>query len=133
MYFLVAYTTAAQNTFRLLKTLIQNDGDLNGKDLAGTIYERAYLRLNAGLAMIKISSFDALTTINSNNEHVFGKFAVTLDIMHPTQWHTLATCLLDTQNFVRERFLLKLHKGLISLNLTLEFLAFFALGGIMED
>lgn len=113
--------------------MIQNNGDVNDKGLAGTIYERAYLRLNAGLAMLKVASFDALTTINSNNEHVYGKYAVTLDIMHPTQWHALALCILDNQQFVRDRFLFKLNKNLSSLNLGLEFLAFFALGGVMED
>lgn len=83
--------------------------------------------------MIKIASNDALSSINSNSEPVFQKCATTLDIMTAQQWHCLATTLLDEQEFVQEKFLAKLQKGLLSLNLGLEFLAFLSLGGLFEN
>lgn len=127
------YQKAASNAFQLLKTIIKNGGDLNENDRAGTVVEKSFLKLTAALAMIKIASNDALSSISSNNEPVFQKSTSTLDIMSVHQWHCLATVLLDPQEFVREKFLSKLNKGLMSLNLGLEFLAYFSLGGIFEN
>lgn len=132
-FFLDYYQKAASNALQLLKTVIQNEGDLNGSGKGGTILEKAFMRLAAANAMIKIASNDALSSINSNNEPVFQKCATTLDIMTAQQWHCLATTLLDSQEFVQEKFLAKLQKGLLSLNLGLEFLAFFSLGGLFEN
>lgn len=105
---------------------------MNSQGKGGTILEKAYLRMSAALGMLKIASNDALSAITSTNEHIFQKYSVTLDIMSAQQWHSLATVLLDNQEFVREKFLLKLNKGLISLNLGLEFLAIYALGGLPD-
>lgn len=128
------YQKAASNAFQLLKTIIQTNGDLNEKGKAGTVLEKAFLKLSAALAMLKIASNDALTSINpANNEPVFQKFSSTLDIMSAQQWHCLAHVFLDQQEFVREKFLTKLNKGLISLNLGLEFLSYLSLGGIFGD
>ncbi|KAH9410377.1 Sister chromatid cohesion protein PDS5 A [Tyrophagus putrescentiae] len=127
------YQKAATNALQLLKTIIQNGGDLNGNGRGGTTLEKAYMRLTAANAMIKIASNDALSSINSNSEPVFQKCATTLDIMTAQQWHCLATTLLDEQEFVQEKFLAKLQKGLLSLNLGLEFLAFLSLGGLFEN
>lgn len=128
------YQKAASNAFQLLKTIIQTNGDLNEQGKAGTVLEKAYLKLSAALAMLKIASNDALTSINpTNNEPVFQKFSSTLDIMSAQQWHCLAHVFLDQQEFVREKFLTKLNKGLISLNLGLEFLSYLSLGGMFEN
>lgn len=126
------YQKAASNAFQLLKTIIKTDGDLNENDHAGTVLEKAFLKLTAALAMIKIASNDAHSSVSSNNEPVFQKSS-TLDIMSVHQWHCLATVLLDSQEFVREKFLSKLNKSLMSLNLGLEFLAYFSLGGMFEN
>ena len=53
--------------------------------------------------------------------------------MSADQWHTLATVLLDSEEFVREKFSVKLHKGLMSLALGLEFLAILCLGGTFNN
>lgn len=133
MFCIDVYQKAASNAFQLLKTIIQTGGDLNEGGNGGTVLEKAYLRLSAALAMLKIASNDALSSINVNNEPVYQKCSTTLDVMSAQQWHSLATILLDNLEFVREKFLTKLHKGLLSLNLGLEFLAIFSLGGLFEN
>lgn len=127
------YQKSASNAFQLLKTIIQTGGDLNENGKGGTVLEKAYLRLSAAIAMIRIASNDALSSINSSNEPVFQKNATTLDIMSAQQWHCLATVMLDNFEFVQEKFIAKLNKGLLSLNLGLEFLAYFAVGGLFEN
>lgn len=132
------YQKQATNTLQLLKTLIQNGGDLNDQGLGGTTLEKAHLRLAGALAMIKICSNDALTAttcagdINSN-ANVVQTSTATSSILTPTQWHVLSTVLIDHEEFVREKFALKLHKALISLSLNLEFLAILSLGGTFEN
>ena len=106
---------------------------MNESGRGGTVLEKAYLRLSAAVAMLKIASNDALSAINANNEPVYQKCATTLDIMSAQQWHCLANVLCDSLEFVREKFLAKLNKGLLSLNLGLEFLALFALGGQFDN
>ena len=117
---------------QLLKTIIQNGGDLNEQNRAGTTLERAHLRLAAALAMLKI-------TINDSYTATAGQLDTTLfqnpsnSILQPQQWHALATVLIDSEEFVREKFALKLHKGLLSLALGHEFLAILSLGGTFEN
>lgn len=126
---LAVYQKSSSNALQLLKTIIQNGGDLNDQGKGGTILEKAYLRLAAATAMLKIASNDSLSAITENTEFIFQRYTTTLDIMSAQQWHCLATVMIDSQEFVREKFLQKLNKGLISLYLGLEFLAYFLLGG----
>ncbi|CAG2111748.1 unnamed protein product, partial [Medioppia subpectinata] len=121
----------ASNTLKLLKTILSTGGDLNEQNLGGTSLERAHLRLAAALGILKIASNDAITSVSSNGDNTsnFQNPSTTLSIMSAEQWHSLATVLLDSEEFVREKFLIKLHKGLMSLALGLEFLAILSLGG----
>lgn len=122
------------NTMRIMTAVVQNDGDLNEKGLAGTSHEKARLKLAAASAMLKIVGNDSITTntTNQGDGTIHTTTSTSSSIITPTQWHTLATMLLDKEDFVREKFALKLHKGLISLSLGLEFLAMFCLGGYYE-
>lgn len=136
------YHTVVENSMNLLMTIIKNEGDLNNKGLAGTTLERAHLRLAAGIAMIKIVSNDSITQVNGGSNSSSSVATIdgttnmatvvqqpTSQVMAPKQWHVLATLLLDQEDFVRERFAAKLNKNLISLSLSLEFLAMLCLGG----
>ncbi|KAF7494831.1 Sister chromatid cohesion protein PDS5 -like protein B [Sarcoptes scabiei] len=127
------YQKAASNSLQLLKTIIQTGGDLNENGLGGTSIEKSFLKLSAALAMIKIAANDSLTGIDANNEPIFQKYSTTLDIMSAQQWHCLSTVLNDPQEFVREKFLTKLNKSLVSMTLGLEFLAFLSFAGLMEN
>lgn len=129
---IIGYQKSAVNTLRLLKTLIENAGDLNENGLAGTTLEKAHLRLAGGVAMLKIASNDSITSISTGGETTVTTNCPTSCIMTPIQWHTLSTLLLDEEDFVREKFALKLHKGLSSMSLGLEFLATLCLGGHFE-
>jgi sister-chromatid-cohesion protein PDS5 len=132
---ILQYQKVASNTLQLLKTLIENGGDLNDNGCGGTTLEKAYLRLAAGSAMLKIAANDSITSITTNNGEttiVAASSSATSTVMLPAQWHTLSTLLLDPQEFVREKFAQKLHKGLVSLALGLEFLATLSLGGTFE-
>ncbi|KAI1280333.1 Sister chromatid cohesion protein PDS5 -like protein B [Halotydeus destructor] len=126
-----AYQKAASNTLQLLKTLVQNGGDLNDQGIGGTTVEKAHLRMAAASAMLKIVNNDSLTAVNGDptSSQVTSP---TSPIISAQQWHTLATVLLDREDFVREKFGLKLHKALLSLSLGLEFLAILCLGGTFE-
>lgn len=137
------YVTTAHNTLRICKTIIQNGGDLNEKGLAGTTTEKAHLRLAAANAMIRIVANDSITAEKSNRHNLDGDSgesksdnlnlkkapAAVSTLITPQQLHILATALIDHQEFVREKFSVKLHKKLISLELGLEFLAILSLGG----
>lgn len=141
------YVKTAQNTLQLCKTIIQNGGDLNEEDLAGTTNEKAHLRLAAANAMIRIAANDSITTDKSSKNTFDGDSsegkgdnlnlkkapAAISTLITPQQLHILATALIDPQEFVRERFSLKLHKKLISLELGLDFLAVFSLGGYFSS
>jgi len=139
------YHTVVENSMNLLMTIIKNNGDLNNQNLGGTTLERAHLRLAAGIAMIKIVSNDSINQINSSGCHVNSSTALALQsdtitatvqatsqLISPKQWHVLATLLLDSEDFVRERFAAKLNKNLITLSLSLEFLAMLCLAGYYE-
>lgn len=136
------YVKTAQNTLQLCKTIIQNGGDLNEKDLVGTTNEKAHLRLAAANAMIRIVANDSITAdktpknpdgdgheSKNDSPNLKRAPAAVSTLITPSQLHVLATTIIDTQEFVRDRFAIKLHKKLISLELGLEFLAIFSLGG----
>lgn len=134
------YHTVVENSMNLLMTIIKNEGDLNNKGLGGTTLERAHLRLAAGIAMIKIISNDSITQVTPSNTNATNLVTAsdpivqvsTSQLISPKQWHVLATLLLDPEDFVRERFAAKLNKNLITLSLSLEFLAMFCLAGYYE-
>ena len=134
------YHTVVENSMNLLMTIIKNEGDLNNKSLGGTTLERAHLRLAAGVAMIKIVSNDSITQVNPSGSSSISNQADTTamvqlptsQLISPKQWHVLATLLLDPEDFVRERFAAKLNKNLITLSLSLEFLAMLCLAGYYE-
>lgn len=137
------YVKTAQNLLQLCKTIIQNGGDLNEKELAGTTIEKAHLRLTAANAMVRIVANDSIAVEKNPKNSLYGDGGDTKsdnisfkkspspvsNLMSPQQLHVLATTLIDNQEFVREIFAVKLHKRLISLELGLEFLAIFSLGG----
>lgn len=134
LFFLANYQKQATNTLQLLKTLIQNGGDLNDQNRAGTTLEKAHLRLAAAVGMLKICYNDAMTAASPNGDTTFiQNTAVTSQILTAQQWHVLATVILDENDFVRDKFMVKLHKGLISLALGLEFLAVLSLGGTFSS
>lgn len=127
------YQKNAGNTLQLLKTLIENEGDLNMNGLAGTTIERAHLRLAAGNAMLKIVSNDSITSAPPHSETtIVSTSNATSPIITPPQWHVLSRVLIDQEEFVREKFAIKLHKGLLAVSLGLEFLAILSLGGTFE-
>jgi len=124
------YQKSCSNTLQLLKTLISNSGDLNENGLAGTTIEKAHLRLAAGIAMLKIAANDAMTSVGDTT---VVSTSATSTIMNPGQWHVLSTLVIDPEEFVRDKFSLKLHKGLISLALGIEFMATLCLGGTFSS
>lgn len=138
------YVRNAQNTLQLCKTMIQNCGDLNEKNLAGTTIEKAHLRLAAANAMLRIAANDSITTDKSKNDangdgneksdlNLKRAPAAISPLISPQQLHILATTLIDTEDFVKEKFALKLHKKLMSLELGLEFLGILCLGGTYDS
>jgi len=141
------YVKTAQNTLQLCKTIILNGGDLNEKELVGSTMEKAHLRLAAANAMIRIVANDSITAEKSPKANIDGDSgegrtdglnlkrapAGVSTLITPPQLHVLATTLIDPQEFVRERFALKLHKKLCSLELGLEFLAILSLGGYFSS
>ena len=110
---------AAQKTFRMLNAIIDNGGDLleEGKPNPA---ERAWLRLAAGCAMLKICE----------QKGVGDQFTT-------EQYYTLSRLVTDPVVQVREHFLGKLHKGLLrslpSKCLPLDFMGLFALAGLEAD
>lgn len=137
------YMKTAYNTLQLCKTIIQNSGDLNEKELAGTTTEKAHLRLVAANAMLKIVANDSITVEKSHKNNLDGDTgekgessfnlkkapAGVSTLISPPQLHMLATALIDEKEFVREKFAIKLNKKLLNFELGLEFLAFYSLGG----
>ena len=110
---------AAQKTFRMLNAIIDNGGDLleEGKPNPA---ERAWLRLAAGCAMLKICE----------QKGVGDQFTT-------EQYYTLSRLVTDPVIQVREHFLGKLHKGLSrglpNKCLPLDFMGLFALAGLEAD
>lgn len=143
------YVKTAQATLRICSAIIQNGGDLNEKELAGTTLEKAHLRLAAANAMIRIAANDNITADKApKRDGVDGESGgeIKTDSLNPkrapagistlftpSNLHVLATALIDPQEFVRERFSVKLHKKLMSLELGLDFLAIFSLGGYFSS
>lgn len=106
------YQNAAMNTMRIMTAIVQNNGDLNEKGLAGTTHEKARLKLAAAAAMLKIVGNDSITATSQGDTTLIAASSPSSAVITPTQWHTLATILLADEEYVRDRFALKLHKGL---------------------
>ncbi|XP_025084821.1 sister chromatid cohesion protein PDS5 homolog A-like [Pomacea canaliculata] len=97
------------STLRLLYTVIIHEGDLMEQGRINKP-ELARLRLQAGCCMMKLAE-----------EPCFG------DIITREQFQALALLINDTCYHVRLQFALKLHKGLLSLRLPLEYMSIFSL------
>ncbi|XP_066979416.1 sister chromatid cohesion protein PDS5 homolog B-B isoform X2 [Macrobrachium rosenbergii] len=110
---------SAQKTFRMLNAFILHKGDLlvTGKMLK---VEMAHLRLAAGAAMLKICE----------QKGVGDQFTA-------EQFYNLSHLMNDETPQVRERFAMKLHKGLArgvpNKCLPLDFMGFYALAGLEPD
>lgn len=110
---------SAQKTFRMLNAFILHKGDLlqTGKMLKG---EMAHLRLAAGAAMLKICEQKGVG-----------------DQFTSEQFYNLSLLMNDECPQVRERFAIKLHKGLARgiphKCLPLDFMGFYALAGLDTD
>ncbi|BFZ14836.1 hypothetical protein BsWGS_17875 [Bradybaena similaris] len=98
------------STLRLLYTVIIHDGDLMENGLTNKP-ELARLRLQAGCCMLKLAEEPCYA-----------------DIIVKEQFQALALMLNDVIYQVRVRFANRLHKGLISLKLPLEYMAILCLG-----
>ena len=109
---------SAQKTFRMLTAFIQHRGDLfDGGRIGRT--EMAWLRLSAGIAMLKICE----------QKGVGDQFTV-------DQFYSLALLIADDMPEVRERFTAQLHRGLYRMplrSLPLDFMGVYALAGTEED
>ena len=110
---------AAQKTFRMLNAVIENGGDLMEKGKPNPA-ERAWLRLAAGCAMLKVCELKGVG-----------------DQFTTEQFYNLSKLVTDPVVQVREQFLKKLHKGLgrgfPNKCLPLDFMGMFALVGLESD
>lgn len=110
---------SARKTFNMLNTVIASKGDLL-EDGKPTGAERAWLRLAAGCAMLKICE----------QKGVGDEYTI-------EQYYTLSTLTMDPVKQVRIRFIAKLHKGLARgvphKCLPLEFMGFYSLVGMEMD
>jgi sister-chromatid-cohesion protein PDS5 len=110
---------AAQKTFRMFNAIIENGGDLleEGKPNAA---EKAWLRLAAGCAMLKICE----------QKGVGDQFTA-------EQYYNLSRLMQDPVPQVKEQFLFKLHKGLgrgiPHKCLPMDFMGMYALAGGTEN
>lgn len=110
---------AAQKTFRMLNAIIENQGDLleEGKPSHA---EKAWLRLSAGCAMLKICE----------QKGVGDQFTT-------EQFYNLSKLIIDPVEQVREKFLVKLHKGLgrgiPHKCLPLDFMGLYSMMGLEQD
>lgn len=110
---------SAQKTFRMLNAFILHKGDLleTGKMLKS---EMAHLRLSSGAAMLKICEQKGVG-----------------DQFTSEQFYNLSLLMNDECPQVRERFAIKLHKGLARgiphKCLPLDFMGFYALAGLESD
>lgn len=108
----------AQKTFRMLNAIIENGGDLleEGKPNPA---ERSWLRLGAGCAILKICEQKGVG-----------------DNINVSHFYNLAGLATDPVIEVREKFMVKLHKGYKSFpykSLPLDFMGVYALAGFEPD
>ena len=108
--------TTAQKTFRMLNAIIENGGDLLEEQKPNPA-EKAWLRLGAGCAMLKICE----------QKGVGDQFTA-------EQFYNMSRLAQDEVYEVREKFIAKLHKGLSrgipNKCLPLDFMGIYALAGI---
>jgi len=109
----------AQKTFRMLHAVIENKGDLLEEEKPNSA-EKAWLRLGAGCAMLKICE----------QKGVGDQFTA-------EQFYNLSRLAQDEVQQVREKFIFKLHKGLNrglpSKCLPMDFMGIYALAGLEPD
>lgn len=105
---------AAVSTLKLLGTVIMHKGDLMERQHAAPM-ETSWLRFTAATCMLKLCQ---------EKNYVD---SITLE-----QFQVLAFVVRDEVKEVREKFVQKLHKGLIGLKLPLEFMGIFAVCGLEE-
>ena len=107
----------AQKTFRMLHAVIENNGDLLEEEKPNAA-EKAWLRLGAGCAMLKICE----------QKGVGDQFTA-------NQFYNLSRLAQDEVQQVREKFIFKLHKGLNrglpSKCLPMDFMGIYALAGLL--
>ncbi|XP_055894308.1 sister chromatid cohesion protein PDS5 homolog A-B-like isoform X1 [Biomphalaria glabrata] len=103
-------SNSGTSTLRLLYTVIIHDGDLMENGLTNKP-ELARLRLQAGCCMLKLAEEPCYA-----------------EIIVKEQFQALALMLNDVCYQVRLRFANRLHKGLISLKLPLEYMSILCLG-----
>ncbi|KAK7097021.1 sister chromatid cohesion protein PDS5 homolog A-like [Littorina saxatilis] len=103
-------TNSASSTLRLLYTVIIHEGDLMEHHKINKP-ELARLRLQAGCCMMKLAEEPCYAEIFTREQFI-----------------ALALLINDSCYHVRLRFALKLHKGLLSLRLPLEYMSIFSLG-----
>ncbi|XP_065343965.1 sister chromatid cohesion protein PDS5 homolog A [Cloeon dipterum] len=112
-------TVNAYKTFRMIDAFIVNKGDLLEENRL-SLAEKAWLRLGAGSAMLKICEQKGVG-----------------DQFNATQFFNLSQLMQDEIPQVRERFAAKLHQGLsrrIPLKcLPLDFMGYYALAGAEPD
>ena len=110
---------SARKTFNMLNTVISSKGDLL-EESKPNMAERAWLRLAAGCAMLKICE----------QKGVGDEYTV-------EQYYNLSTLASDPVKQVRTRFIAKLHKGLARgvpfKCLPLDFMGFYAMVGLEQD
>ncbi|XP_077867919.1 sister chromatid cohesion protein PDS5 homolog A-B-like [Saccoglossus kowalevskii] len=97
------------STIRLLSTMIRNEGDLMERGKIRPA-EKSRLRLAAGCALLKLAQEPCYA-----------------DIISQEQFYLIALLVNDECYEVRQMFAIKLHKGLLSLRLPLQYLSIFAL------
>eukprot|EP00088_Acartia_fossae_P068134 TRINITY_DN857_c0_g1_i5.p1 TRINITY_DN857_c0_g1~~TRINITY_DN857_c0_g1_i5.p1 ORF type:complete len:1163 (-),score=343.93 TRINITY_DN857_c0_g1_i5:589-3927(-) len=111
-------TINAQKTFRMLNAIIENGGDLLEKGKPNPA-ERAWLRLGAGCAILKICEQKGVG-----------------DMVAVNHMYNLAELAADPVPQVREKIIKKLHKGFKSFpykSLPLDFMGIYVLSGFDED
>eukprot|EP00095_Tigriopus_kingsejongensis_P010616 maker-scaffold795_size96016-snap-gene-0.21 protein:Tk10616 transcript:maker-scaffold795_size96016-snap-gene-0.21-mRNA-1 annotation:"androgen-induced proliferation inhibitor" len=112
-------TISAHKTFRILNAFVYNKGDLREEGKPSPA-ERAWFRLAAGCAVLKICE----------QKGVGDKYNI-------DQFYTLSTLFNDPVPQVRERILVKLHKGLgrgiPNKCLPLDFMGLYSLCGLDSD
>eukprot|EP00794_Sanderia_malayensis_P007437 gene7437-8259_t len=100
---------SAVPVFRMLDKMLKNNGDLNGNGKTST-KDKTRLRLAAAKGMINL--------VQDSNY---------ADVITREQYQQLALTMKDSCYDVREKFAFKIHSGLGTLKLPLDYLAFFML------
>ncbi|XP_065058072.1 sister chromatid cohesion protein PDS5 homolog B-like isoform X1 [Rhopilema esculentum] len=106
------FSKAATPVFRLLNTILENDGDVNEQGLLRN-KDKSRMRLAAANGILKLVE----------NVHY-------ADVISVKQFLRIAWTVQDSCYEVRQKFSVKLHKALEVLKLPLDYLAFFMLSAV---